>query len=156
MLIAQIWIKHHSKIFVYLCWFNWFIIKENNWVQGHSFLPTKYNFFSLLACLLGYGLKFIFHLEAQLPIFSKSSLRSLAQVLISLTTENRKNVESIHWVSLTAHTFLNVSDYSSRSRRKNMPSVTKVSILERVSDITRISCTLSNELLGDFCIDPSI
>ena len=26
MLVAQIWIKHHSKMFVYLCWFNWFLV----------------------------------------------------------------------------------------------------------------------------------
>ena len=48
MLIANIWIKHHLKMFVYLCWFNWSIIKVYNWVQWGSTFPTKYNFLSLL------------------------------------------------------------------------------------------------------------
>ena len=49
-------------------------------------------------CLLRSGLKFIFHLKAQLPIFFKSSLRSLAEVLISWTTENREvsSANSLH------------------------------------------------------------
>ena len=40
----------------------------------------------------------IFNLKAQLPIFSKSSLRSLAEVLISLTRENREvsSANSLH------------------------------------------------------------
>ena len=64
VLIAQIWIKHHPKTSVQLCWFNWSIIKVYNWAQWGSFLPAKYNF-------LGSGLKFIFHWKAQLLIFSK-------------------------------------------------------------------------------------
>ena len=60
VLIAQIWIKDHPKMFVYLLWFNWFIIKVNNWLQWGSFLPTKYNFLSLF---LGCGLKFIFWIK---------------------------------------------------------------------------------------------
>ena len=86
VLIAQIWIKHHPKMFVYLCWFNWFIIKVYNWMQWGS-LFFLLNIISW-TCLLGSELKFIFHLKAQLPIFSKSSLRSLGEVLISLITEN--------------------------------------------------------------------
>ena len=64
MLIAQIWIKHHLKMCVQLCWFNWSIIKVYNWVQWGSFLPAKYNF-------SGSGLKFIFHWKAQLLMSSK-------------------------------------------------------------------------------------
>ena len=37
-----------------------------------------------------------------------------------------------------------------------MPSITKVPILERASDITRVSCSLSSELSEVVCIDPSI
>ena len=87
MLIPQIWINRHPKMFVYLCWFDWSIIKVYNWVQWDCFLPTKYNFLSLF---IRVKIKVYFPFKAQLPIFSMSSLRSLAEVLISWTTENRE------------------------------------------------------------------
>ena len=37
-----------------------------------------------------------------------------------------------------------------------MPSITKVPIFGRDSDITRVACSWSSELLGVFCIDPSM
>ena len=43
VLIAQIWIKHHPKAFVYLRWFNRFIIKVYNWVQWGSLLDFDVN-----------------------------------------------------------------------------------------------------------------
>ena len=59
------------------------------------FLPTKYNFLSLF---IRVWIKFTFHLKAQLPILPKSSLRSLTEVLISVTTENREvsSANSLH------------------------------------------------------------
>ena len=91
-------------MFVYLLWFKWFIIKVNNWVQWYSFLPTKYNFLRLF---LRVWIYIIFYLKAQIPIFSRSSLRSLPEALISLTTEN-KEVSSAN----SLHSILRPSDKS--------------------------------------------
>ena len=95
VLIAQSWIKHHPKMFMYLCWFNWSVIKVYTGCSEAVFFLLS---IITWACLLGSGLKFIFHWKAQLPIFSKSSLRSLVQVLISWTMENREvsSAKSLH------------------------------------------------------------
>ena len=77
--IAQIWIKHHLKIFVHLYWFNWSIIKVYNWVQWSSFLPTKHN---LLSLLFRVWVKVNFPMKSWITYFlSKSLLKSLAEVL---------------------------------------------------------------------------
>ena len=78
--------------------------------------------------------------------------------------ESLLNIKYIRWSLLTPYTFSkiyiagrpNVSDHSVRSRRKNVPSVTWVSILEMSSDITHVSSSLSNELLVVFCIHRSM
>ena len=82
-------------MFVYLRWFDWFIIKVYNSAQWRSFLPTKYN---LLSLFVRVWIKVHFPFKSPVTISSKSSLRSLAEVLISLTTENREvsSANSLH------------------------------------------------------------
>ena len=50
----------------------------------------------------------------------------------------------------------NFSGNSLRSCMKNMPSITRVPTSEGALDITHVSSSLSSELLGVFCIDPSM
>ena len=97
-----------------------------------------------------------------LPVFILASF-------ISFTVFNRWQdcliKHQIYTMSFTYYAYLlkidfarrpNVSGKSLRSCRKSMPSIAKVPMLERVSDIIHVSCHLSSELLGVFCIDPSM
>ena len=95
VLVAQSWIKHIPRC---LC-----ICVDLTGLLSKCTTGCSEAVFFLLsiitwACLLGSGLKFIFHWKAQLPVFSKSSLRSLVQVLISWTMENREmsSAKSLH------------------------------------------------------------
>ena len=70
----------------------------------------------------------------------------------------------VYTMCITAHTLFeidfasrpSVSSNSSRRCKKNMTSVTRVSLLEEASDKTHVSSSLSSKLLGVFCIDPSM
>ena len=97
VLIAQIWIKDHPKMFLYLCWFNWFIIKVYNWVQWGSFLPTKYNFLSLF---IRVWIKVHFPFKSQVTYFLEVFIKIIRWSIdiISLTTENREvsSANSLH------------------------------------------------------------
>lgn len=89
VLTAQIWIKNHHNMFVYLGWLNW---PNYQSVQLVSVRLLNIVFLLIIissASFLGSGFKFIFHWKGQLLIFSKYPLGSPAKVIIPWITENR-------------------------------------------------------------------
>ena len=95
--IAQSWVRHRSKKFVYFDWVYRLIVKVKNWMEKGIFCDwIQFLAFVYLKSELG----FVFHWKAHWFIVSELSLRSLAEILISWTTENKDALSANNLLSL--------------------------------------------------------
>ena len=153
--------RYLHNLCVFLCWVN--IVTYFPFTQGTSYKFDK-SFFKIIVmkCILEIGRSLLLR-----PSYLIYSLLVFIFVpFISLIVFNRWQDCLIKYqIYTTSITYFlkinfaskrNFSGNNLRSCRKHVPSITRVSILKRSSDITRVSSSFSSERLGFFYIDLSM